>query len=363
MTTWLQLSGYLLLTILALYVPSQAHAQKIESKSILLLALVLLLSSCNHNQQKARRLYDLPDDSWGFVAFSPDNKLFAMPIDNNQVAVYKISNRLHDLYEIGNTPGYVTFSWDSTQLAVSTVTSLQIWDTKENVLIQTLSVEGIYNPQENVHNYLGSLAYSPDDSRLALNATGYLRIWDIQTGEIVLDKDRDGGGSGRIIFSPGGDLIAYEDRRLHIFDIAKNERIVTITDYAGTIAFNPDGTELITITGNWVNKWNVMDGELIEAFTLGKQQTFNDFSLIEPVPSNTKEAIGFSYTYHRDSDVPTFDAYISRWNIETKELIWRERIENLALIDFNDLFISPSGETAVLIGYANSSDSVWQIGE
>ena len=193
----------------------------------------------------------------GNIAFSPDNKLLAVP-SSIGTWIYDAQTGEELTLFIGHidTIKSIAFSPDGKILATaggSDDKTVRLWDIKTYTHIVTLS------------GHIGSvnsIAFSPDGKVLATGG-GYkdntVRLWDPQTGS---PKGTLFGHIGRvesIAFSPDGKILAtgggYQDNLVQIWDIKTGTHKLTLaghTNSVNSIAFSPDGETLAT-AGGWVD--------------------------------------------------------------------------------------------------------------
>ena len=319
----------------------------------------ILFVGCDSEPEGARKLFSVTDarsDAMA-IAFSPDNQTFAFITQDNQVQLRDLSkNKVLQTLYYNNIDQAVnlSFSPDGSQLAVSTIRVVDVWDIENNQLQKSFLVDDLYPYGAK------RMAFSHDGLLLALNAGDTLRIWDIRTGEIITDTELEHYRhyAGHIIFSPKDDLIALFTGYLHIWDLESEALIASTPNGSDSFSFTADGMELVSIKRNDVFRWRMPNGELIDKFTID-----NRLPLLAVLPPDAKEVIEFSYGRYnlenQDTQNETFEFNISLWNVEDGELLWRMVTDDVEFSNLGYLVASPTGDHVAMIGLGIVD--IWQI--
>ena len=75
---------------------------------------------------------------------------------------------------------------------------------------------------------VSTVAFSPDGRTLAAAQGARLYLWDLRNQELLLSVWTDTGNrSGRVAFSPDGNMIAFGDTELTMRDAKSGKKLVT----------------------------------------------------------------------------------------------------------------------------------------
>jgi WD40 repeat protein len=172
------------------------------------------------------------------VAFSPDGSLIAtangyMP---NGVRLFSASTGQLARQVTGDYASALAFSPDGKQLAAATGYLNQgavIWDAAAGTKIRTLAGGS------------GRVVYSPD-GKLVATGGGKVELWNPTSGAPVRELD----ATDVLAFSPDGRMLAAigRDKAVRLYDPATGIPIRTLTGvYANQLAFSPDGKHVAVV--------------------------------------------------------------------------------------------------------------------
>jgi len=120
---------------------------------------------------------------------------------------------------------------------------------------------------------LEAVAYSPDGRYIATCGGGGAFIWDVQTGSVIRTFTGHTYAVTSVAFSPDGTkvLTGSGDCTAKLWDAATGACIRTFTghtDSVYSVAFSPDGSKVLTgSVDNTAKLWDAATGSLIRTFT------------------------------------------------------------------------------------------------
>ena len=180
--------------------------------------------------------------------------LFALSPDGRTVAIYDDWNGTLRLWDVTGKEekaileGYysgssrICFSPDSKVLAISTYSSIRLWNIGEGEQIDIPASDGVVSS--------GRIAFSPDGSYV-VNADfgGKVNLWDIGTQNLLKTTIQQDRKYESVAFSSDGKTIALgcQDGTIQILDVETWEVLRELDGYTGWVnfvLFSPDGNEL-----------------------------------------------------------------------------------------------------------------------
>ncbi|MYB64132.1 PQQ-binding-like beta-propeller repeat protein, partial [Candidatus Poribacteria bacterium] len=211
----------------------------------------------------------------------------------------------------GRVYGHVTFSPDSSLLAVPTTVGIWIYDgftgKERNLLV---SESGIAN----------SVAFSPDGKTLASGHYQKFHFWDVNTGKLKQTLTGHQGAVSSIAFSPDGKTLAtasWSDETVKLWDVASGKQIlnfVAYDDYVESLAMSPDGKTIAT-SGNddyndndTIKLWDLNTGRLKATLTT---EGFEQIRHIAYSPDGNTIASGNGWSNF---------SFVRLWDVGTKTL-------------------------------------------
>jgi len=196
------------------------------------------------------------------VSFSPDGTRIAYVSfrDTYTLSVWNITTGSHDLIiKVQDNAKCVSFSPDGQRIAHDEYDTVKVRDATTGKLLSTFKG----HPQKlNLHSRRSTirrLCFSPDGNRIA-SAGMDLKVWSTATGRELYDA---GSGNHSPVFSPDGKWLvtfganADDYDRILVLDAGTGKNKITLRGHPGnysfnTMAFNPDGTRLVSCTGSKV---------------------------------------------------------------------------------------------------------------
>ena len=155
----------------------------------------------------------------------------------------------------------VTFSADSTQLAIATVNGITLYDTYTGKELSRFSL---------LLDTVTALAFSPDN-RIVASVIGNttIRLWNARTGEHKTDFIAHTHPVVVLAFSPDGNTLASGSfREIRLWDLTTGQPILASVlqghrDMVTTLAFSPDSTTLASTSFyGTILLWDVKTGQL-----------------------------------------------------------------------------------------------------
>jgi WD40 repeat protein/DNA-binding SARP family transcriptional activator len=210
------------------------------------------------------------------VAFSPDGtRVVTGDFGTTAASVWDVSitgdAEITNLPAVANASGAVDFVSDGRQLvATSSAGSVAVWDTQTFTRVRTLGAAASSPPAPTLGGHpepplasgqdVFSLDVSPDDRLVAAaRLDGTVRVWDLATGRDAFSVDPGptlpGAPFVDVAWSSTGDLLAIAANdgltgRVTILDRTGREAIEPLQHQhgiaVGSVAFSPDGEQLIT---------------------------------------------------------------------------------------------------------------------
>jgi len=150
------------------------------------------------------------------------------------------------------------------------------------VLPKTLAVAGVRSPVDltlpiGPLSPISGLAYSPDGSLLAVGTYGSVTIWNLATGQPVKMLTNVLGSVNDIRFRPDGKWLAVSGGQpaargdIRIYQVSDWKLLATLggyTDVVASMAFSPDGTQLVgTSFDKTVRLWDMATFQSVGTFT------------------------------------------------------------------------------------------------
>jgi len=207
-----------------------------------------MISSGNVQRLIATWGFDIPDDSFRSIAFSPDGLLLAAGTGGNndspdqRLRVWDVATGqlLAESEKLNAIIWDVAYSPGGSYLAVGLDSGiLQIRGSQDLRQIQQFYLPGPVN----------SLSFSPDGSKLAAgvadNGSGTVFIIDLESGENLLSFWAHPYSVGDIDYSPDGSLLATgaTDRTVRVWNSSTGELLQSLPQdgQGGAVAFSHNG--------------------------------------------------------------------------------------------------------------------------
>lgn len=195
------------------------------------------------------------------IAFNPNGKTAAVPVDGGSIILWDIDNHqilgkpfhfpLENIYSASYSP-------DGKTLIVAG-DSIYFWDVdSEKIIGSPLKNSG------------GNIALSPDGKTLAMESTGSISLWNIKTGQSIGEPIIVAANyQVAFAFSADGKKLAVGssgDKNIYFWDVTTGQLITPQLEEPGgyviSLAFSPDGKTFVS-TGKSVNFWDLEQGQTI----------------------------------------------------------------------------------------------------
>jgi WD40 repeat protein len=213
--------------------------------------------------------------------------------------------------------GAVTFSLDSSMVAVAASNAVYIWDTATGALIQSL---------EHAPSLAFSLAFGEGDTLAvghgtvpeSFEWTHGVRLWDVRNWSPTRDLfplSQVGDICDSVAFSPDGRMLAtgLGDGSLKVWD-SSNWKILRslkpkMPNGICSVAFTPDGKMLAATSGSTLRFWSPGQGKLLGEFNISDgSDTWSPFG-----------SLGVFNPYRHLIATTTYGNFIQVWSVKIKQ--------------------------------------------
>jgi WD40 repeat protein len=224
------------------------------------------------------------------LAFTPDGENvvagLASPYDNFgvegnlpllDVKTGEILNRIEfkDQDNVMLVSGIAVSPDGNTVLSGFAPTGIILWNLETGEEIRRFK-----DPSEEFMQRVEGLAFTPDGQYFVSGSfDGSVRLWDVQTGEQIREYPTKGDSpTHRVAISPDGnfviaafglpDIVGEGTRAVIMWDLESGEEIQRFeghADWVRGVSFSPDGTQIISSSGDGtVRLWNVVGEDLLQ---------------------------------------------------------------------------------------------------
>ena len=200
------------------------------------------------------------------VGFSPDGKTLASGAADNSVRLWRVDDGklLHTLDDHTGAVRSVAFAPDGKTLASGAADdTVQLWQVDDGKLLRTLAghTGGVY-----------SVAFAPDGKSLASGAAdNSVRMWRVGDGKLLRTLAGHTGAVHSVAFAPDGKTLASgaDDAAVRLWQVSDGSQLhILALDYniapIVSIAFEPDGAQLVAWQGYFLSQWQIKDGALLQ---------------------------------------------------------------------------------------------------
>ena len=201
-------------------------------------------------------------DMSGFsaLAFSSDGTALASGSRDGKIRMWDVATGRNTSTLVGHTGSVlsIVFFPDSTKIASAGGrgdNTIKLWDIATGNHILTMRASA-----------LTSIALSPDATHIASGEGKRIKLWNVATGTKIATFSGHTGGVGSVAFSPDGTQIVSRstDQTIKLWDVSTHSAIATIEHALFSIAtLSPDGATLAARSGNRkdVKLWDVATGQ------------------------------------------------------------------------------------------------------
>jgi YD repeat-containing protein len=211
------------------------------------------------------------------IAFSPDGRWLATASWDYTVAMSEVATG-HEVYRLQHEAPVLSlaFSPDGQRLATATHDGLvRLWDTASATPVLTLRREGSVQ----------AVAFSPDGQTIATASDDKTaRLWNSATGEELRSFPHPSQVM-QVAYDPQGRWLATvhsdrqswratargEEAKMRLWNVASGQLHLMLDhgDYAvRDVVFTPNGTRIVTTSGQIVRVWDMVTGDALARFDL-----------------------------------------------------------------------------------------------
>ncbi len=302
---------------------------------------------CVWDLETGERLFASAELDWivTSMAIPHEGRFAILGCNDAEVRVWNLERCEEEQRLSGHTNtilGVAVLSNDQRAVSVCADATIKAWDLKTGAEVFTLLSQND-----------SALAMTPDD-HLLVSAAGYgfgnaINLWDMRRAE-ELGGPADDSGAHLGVVTPDGRLavIAYNNRRLHLWDLAQRRRLTVLgryNEHVHAIAPLPDSRHVITALDNGRLKvWDLQHGR--EVLTL--QAHSSAVVALAVSPDGRLAASG------------SLDRTLKIWDLVQGAVL--DTLEDLPCAVCQKLTISADGRYLVAIGMMRQEElHVWDL--
>ena len=288
------------------------------------------------NAARLQEVAQLGKGNIRMTALAPDGETLAVA-SSSGVCLYNIHTLEEKRLDLDADVLKVAFDPSSSLLAVASRTLLQIWDLSMMQLVYTLDKDGPFT----------SITFDTEGKRLASGGEFTVRIWDMESGNMLQELHTGSAKVLTVAFSPDGTQLisggGYDDsdHTLQLWDTSTGSIIYNLDDSQSYehAAFRPNGRQVAAADSVRIKLWDISDGTYLREILIdnsGPYQPDTDSFVFGP---DGKTIIGDGWP-------------IRIWSVHGKQLdaLWHQAEEVL---------LHPDGQR--IISRLDSTFSIWDL--
>ena len=239
-----------------------------------------LVSFPENQSARLVRTWNMPNDRFASVAFSPDGTLVGATSSDNTVKVWDVatgverfSHPVHFRSRVDVHPPLFILSDGATLVTYGPSENRKPTDNEEKCLqainIETGHTETLGGMEAGISHKVSCVVRSPDARSIAVGvvSVGKILFWDVGNKRVTGELSGHKGGVRDLAFYPHGRRLvsAGEDRQMIVWDLPSHKELFRVphTREVNCVAVSPGGTTLGSATAGEgiIRFWDAATGE------------------------------------------------------------------------------------------------------